>query len=83
VADLEALLKLLEWRMGLAGPDADPPDSRDIRDWLWLAACSSVTSGTLGKAARRPAEIRASAASSASVTGLASLFAFTWKSGEA
>jgi formylglycine-generating enzyme required for sulfatase activity len=38
VADLEALLKLLEWRMGLAGPDADPLDSREIRDWLWLAA---------------------------------------------
>jgi formylglycine-generating enzyme required for sulfatase activity len=38
VADHEALLKLLEWRLGLTGPDADPPDSRDIRDWLWLAA---------------------------------------------
>ena len=38
MADHEALLKLLEWRMGLTGPDADPPDSRDIRDWLWLAA---------------------------------------------
>ncbi|MFZ0409827.1 MAG: formylglycine-generating enzyme family protein [Cyanobium sp.] len=38
MADLEALHKLLEWRMGLAGPDADPLDSRDIRDWLWLAA---------------------------------------------
>jgi hypothetical protein len=38
VADLEALLKLLEWRMGLAGPDADPLDTREIRDWLWLAA---------------------------------------------
>jgi formylglycine-generating enzyme required for sulfatase activity len=38
VADHEALLKLLEWRMGLAGPDADPLDTRDIRDWLWLAA---------------------------------------------
>jgi formylglycine-generating enzyme required for sulfatase activity len=38
VADHEALLKLLEWRMGLAGPDADPPDSREIRDWLWLSA---------------------------------------------
>jgi formylglycine-generating enzyme required for sulfatase activity len=38
VADHEALLNLLEWRMGLAGPDADPLDTRDIRDWLWLAA---------------------------------------------
>jgi formylglycine-generating enzyme required for sulfatase activity len=38
VADHEALHKLLEWRMGLAGPDADPPDSREIRDWLWLSA---------------------------------------------
>ena len=38
MADHEALLKLLEWRMGLTGPDADPPDSRDIRDWLWLSA---------------------------------------------
>ncbi len=38
MADHEALLKLLEWRMGLAGPDADPLDSREIRDWLWLAA---------------------------------------------
>jgi hypothetical protein len=32
VADLEALLKLLEWRMGLAGPDADPLDYSEIRD---------------------------------------------------
>ena len=24
--------------MGLAGPDAEPLDSREIRDWLWLAA---------------------------------------------
>jgi formylglycine-generating enzyme required for sulfatase activity len=38
VADHEVLLKLLEWRMGLAGPDADPLDSREIRDWLWLSA---------------------------------------------
>jgi formylglycine-generating enzyme required for sulfatase activity len=38
VADHEALHKLLEWRMGLDGPDADPPDSREIRDWLWLSA---------------------------------------------
>ena len=38
MADHEALLKLLEWRLGLAGPDADPLDSREIRDWLWLSA---------------------------------------------
>ena len=38
MADHEALQKLLEWRMGLAGPDADPLDSREIRDWLWLSA---------------------------------------------
>ena len=38
MADHEALLKLLEWRMGLVGPDADPLDSREIRDWLWLSA---------------------------------------------
>jgi formylglycine-generating enzyme required for sulfatase activity len=38
VADHEALHKLLDWRMGLDGPDADPPDSREIRDWLWLSA---------------------------------------------
>ena len=38
MADREALLKLLEWRMGLAGPDANPLDSREIRDWLWLSA---------------------------------------------
>jgi len=38
VADNEALHKLLEWRMGLDGSDADPPDSREIRDWLWLSA---------------------------------------------
>ena len=38
MADHEALHKLLDWRMGLDGPDADPPDSREIRDWLWLSA---------------------------------------------
>ena len=38
MADHEALLKLLEWRIELAGPDADPLDSREIRDWLWLSA---------------------------------------------
>jgi hypothetical protein len=47
----------------------------------WLAACSSVMSVTSGNAARSPAEISASAASSASVTGLASDLAFTAKSG--
>jgi hypothetical protein len=38
VADLEALQALLQWRMGLAGPDAESLDSRDLRDWLWLSA---------------------------------------------
>ena len=49
--------------------------------WAWLSACSSVISTTSGKAARSPAEISASAASSASVTGELSPFAFTSKSG--
>ena len=38
MAENEALLRLLQWRMGQVGPDADPLDSREIRDWLWLAA---------------------------------------------
>jgi len=38
VAENEALLRLLQWRMGQVGPDSDPLDSREIRDWLWLAA---------------------------------------------
>ena len=46
------------------------------------AACSSVTSATSGKAFRRPALMMASAASSAAVTGLSSLFDRTSKSGE-
>ena len=47
----------------------------------WVAACSSVTMGISGKAARRPAAISASARSSASVTGEASDFDFTANSG--
>ncbi|MFO0137383.1 MAG: hypothetical protein ACK535_05075, partial [Cyanobacteriota bacterium] len=38
MAENEALLRLLQWRMGQVGPDSDPLDSREIRDWLWLAA---------------------------------------------
>ena len=38
MADLEALQKLLQWRTGLERPDAEPHDSRDLRDWLWLSA---------------------------------------------
>ena len=52
-----------------------------VRLWPWVSACSSVTSGISGKAARRPSAIRASAASSAAVTGEASVLERTSKSG--
>ena len=47
----------------------------------WLSACSSVMRVTSGKAACKPWEIIASAASSAAVTGLESDLVLTSKSG--
>jgi len=37
VADPEALLRLLQWRLSLAQGDGEAQDPRDIRDWLWLS----------------------------------------------
>jgi len=37
VADPEALLRLLQWRLSLAQGDQEALDPRDIRDWLWLS----------------------------------------------